>query len=115
MLVQIPLFPVFRDARNFVAPDEFVPERWTTRPELVRNKSVFIPFSTGPYSCAGKALALMELRSLVGRVVAEFDVFVQEGTDVRAYWEAIRDNFTAGAPGVRVRFVRAPATTAVVA
>ncbi|EUC47469.1 hypothetical protein COCMIDRAFT_24632 [Bipolaris oryzae ATCC 44560] len=106
MIVHIPLFPLFRDPRNFVAPDEFIPERWTTRPELVRNRAAFIPFSTGPYSCAGKALAMMELRSMVGRVIAEFDVRLDEGVDVNAYWEGIKDHFTAGAPKVMVRFVR---------
>jgi len=105
-IVHIPLFPLFHDPRNFVAPDEFIPERWTTRPELVRNRAAFIPFSTGPYSCAGKALAMMELRSVVGRVIAEFDVRLDEGVDVSAYWEGIKDHFTAGAPKVMVRFVK---------
>lgn len=107
MLVQIPLFPLFHDPRNFVSPDEFIPERWTTRPELVRNRHAFIPFSTGPYNCAGKALAMMELRSVVGRVVAEFDVVLDEGTDVTAYWEGIKDHFTAGPPKMMARFVKA--------
>jgi cytochrome P450 len=107
MIVHIPLFPLFRDPRNFVSPDEFIPERWTTRPELVRNRQAFIPFSTGSHSCAGKALAMMELRSVVGRVVAEFDVRLDEGTDVDAYFEGIKDHFTAGAPRIMVRFVKA--------
>lgn len=28
-------------------PNEFIPERWTTRAELVKNHSVFLPFSAG--------------------------------------------------------------------
>ena len=106
-IVHIPLFPLFRDPRYFVAPDEFLPERWTTRPELMRNKHAFIPFSTGAYSCAGKALALMEIRSVVARVVAEFDVVLDEGADVKAYWEGVMDHFTAGPPRMMVKFVRA--------
>jgi cytochrome P450 len=107
MIVHIPLFPLFHDARNFVAPDQFIPERWTTKPELVLNRQAFIPFSTGSHSCAGKALSLMELRSVIGRVIAEFDVMLDEETDVHAYWEGILDHFTAGAPPIMVRFVRA--------
>ena len=107
MIVHIPIFPLLRDARNFVAPDQFIPERWTTKPELVLNRQAFIPFSTGSHSCAGKALSLMELRSVIGRVVAEFDVVLDEGTDVNAYWEGILDHFTAGAPPMMVRFVKA--------
>jgi cytochrome P450 len=67
MVVQIPSFALYRDARNFVRPDEFVPERWIDRPELILRKDAFIPFTTGPYNCAGKELAKMELRSVVGK------------------------------------------------
>ena len=49
---------------------------------------------------------MMELRSVVGRVIAEFDVRLDKGVDVNAYWEGIKDHFTAGAPKVMVRFVR---------
>ncbi|KAF2833080.1 cytochrome P450 [Ophiobolus disseminans] len=105
MIVQIPPFALHRDPRHFVRPEEFVPERWLDRPELVLRKEAFIPFATGPYNCAGKGLAMMELRSVVSRVVNEFDVKVLEGFDEREYWEGIKDHFTAGAPRVDVRFV----------
>lgn len=36
-----------KDARSFEQPDEFIPERWTNRPDLIKNKSVFIPFNIG--------------------------------------------------------------------
>lgn len=35
------------DERSFVYPDEFIPERWSTKPELVKDASVFIPFGAG--------------------------------------------------------------------
>tara|TARA_R110002003_G_scaffold702_11_gene21165 strand:- start:6678 stop:7217 length:540 start_codon:yes stop_codon:yes gene_type:complete len=105
MLVQIPPFALYRDPRNFIRPDEFIPERWLDNPELVLRKDAFMPFSTGPYSCAGKGLAMMELRSVVGRVVSEFDVVLMDGFDEGVFWEGIKDHFTAGAPKVEVRFV----------
>lgn len=49
-IVQVPSYTVFRDERAFVHPNEFIPERWTTRPELIRDKSVYIPFNTGEFS-----------------------------------------------------------------
>lgn len=106
MIVQIPPFVLDRDARNFVRPGDFLPERWTTKPELVINKSAFLPFSTGPYSCVGKTLAYMELRSVIRRVVNEFDVVLPEGFVAEEYWNGIRDHFTAGPPKQEVRFVR---------
>lgn len=38
------------DPRNFVRPNEFIPERWSSQPELVLNSKAFIPFSTGSSS-----------------------------------------------------------------
>jgi cytochrome P450 len=107
MIIQMPSFPILRDARNFVHPDEFIPERWTEKPELVLNRQVFMPFSIGPYNCAGKGLAMMELRSVIGRVISEFDVVLPEGFEAQKYWDGIMDHFTAGPPMQRVRFVRA--------
>ncbi|KAF2034994.1 cytochrome P450 [Setomelanomma holmii] len=106
MIVQVSPFVLSRDPRNFVEPNDFIPERWLDRSELVLRKEAFIPFSTGPYSCAGKGLAMMELRSVVGRVVSEFDVVLPVGFEPEAFWEGIRDHFTAGAPRVDVRFVK---------
>lgn len=39
-----------RSDKFWVRADEFVPERWTTRPELVLDKRAFIPFNTGRWS-----------------------------------------------------------------
>jgi hypothetical protein len=35
------------DARFFEDPDEFHPERWTSQRQMVKNASVFQPFSAG--------------------------------------------------------------------
>jgi cytochrome P450 len=108
IIVCIPSFALYRDPRNFVQPDEFIPERWLDREkELVKRRDAFMPFSTGPYNCAGKGLAMMELRSVVSRVVGEFDIVLPEGFRGEEFFEEIKDHFTAGAPGVEVRFVRA--------
>lgn len=37
------------DERNFECPDEFIPERWTSKPELIKNASVYSPFSVGKW------------------------------------------------------------------
>ncbi|KAM5372586.1 hypothetical protein ACJZ2D_007360 [Fusarium nematophilum] len=61
-IIQVPTYTINRDERSFACPDDFIPERWTTQPELVKNRSIFAPFSIGRYSCAGKQLGLMEIR-----------------------------------------------------
>lgn len=106
MIVQIPQFPLSRDARNFASPDDFIPERWTTKPELILNRSAFFPFLMGPYSCVGKTLAFMELRSVIRRVINEFDVILPEGFVAEEYWDDVKDNFTARPPKQKVKFMR---------
>lgn len=38
------------DARYFERPDEFIPERWTSKPHLVRRSAAFFPFSLGEFA-----------------------------------------------------------------
>jgi cytochrome P450 len=64
-IVQMPLHTLFRgkfsvatspmtslnstliDERCFAQPTKFIPERWTTQPELVKDRSAYIPFGSG--------------------------------------------------------------------
>jgi cytochrome P450 len=43
-------YQLHRDPRNFERPEEFVPERWTTKPEMILNRSAYMPFSMGNLS-----------------------------------------------------------------
>lgn len=42
-----PPWSILRHEKYFVQAQEFIPERWTTRPELVKDRRAFIPFNTG--------------------------------------------------------------------
>lgn len=66
------------DERNFEHPNEFIPERWTSRPELTRNASVYSPFSIGKFSIPYESNA-MQHRFLLCLQVADmpFDRSVQ--------------------------------------
>ncbi|KAK0650024.1 cytochrome P450 monooxygenase-like protein [Cercophora newfieldiana] len=94
VIVQVPSYTVFRDPRAFEQPNEFIPERWTTRPELIRDRSVFIPFNIGPYACVGKRLALLEIRRVVGEVLARYHITPADSQSVDAFLEAKEDTFT---------------------
>ncbi|XRM42524.1 hypothetical protein ABZX51_005740 [Aspergillus tubingensis] len=74
MIVSVPTYTIQRDSRNFPRPDEFIPERWSSQPELVIHKEALNAFSSGTYSCAGKAFAMMEMRLLVSTIVRHFDI-----------------------------------------
>ena len=60
----------------------------------MHNAAAFIPFSYGPTSCAGKLLAMQEMRTVICHLMQNFDVRVPEGRDLRRAWEdSIEDKF----------------------
>lgn len=84
---------VQRDPKNFTQPLEFVPERWTESlrdPTWTHNSKAWIPFQTGAYACAGKQLALNELRILVAKIIRNFDIVMPEGFDHAAFQNSIK-------------------------
>ncbi|KAH9059080.1 high nitrogen upregulated cytochrome P450 monooxygenase 2 [Lactarius vividus] len=60
-------YSIHRDPQNFHMPEAFLPERWFSKgaPAGEHNTAAFFPFSYGPRICAGKNLALMEVRMLL--------------------------------------------------
>ena len=44
---EINVLTLGEDPRAFHSPHEFIPERWTTKHELIQDESVFIPFGLG--------------------------------------------------------------------
>ncbi|KAF1996372.1 benzoate 4-monooxygenase [Amniculicola lignicola CBS 123094] len=95
MNVITPAYSIQRDVRAFPQPDDFIPERWYSRPELILRKDAFFPFSYGHYNCAGKPLAMMELRMVIGMAVRKFKISFPLGKkrECRRYVEEQADCF----------------------
>ncbi|KAF4629298.1 hypothetical protein G7Y89_g8848 [Cudoniella acicularis] len=82
----------------FEKPGEFIPERWYSKPEMVKDKRAFAPFAQGRYSCVGKNLAMGELRLVTALLVKKYRIRLASGEDGKRVEEDLRDQFTA-APG----------------
>ena len=117
--VIIPPYVLFRNPAYFSpAPDTFWPDRWLhhnavkrvprsaisdgedskTLPhesdsEVITNTAAFIPFSYGPANCAGRALALVEMRMIVALLMQHFDLQFAEDYDPREWEEHLEDHF----------------------
>ncbi|KAJ1327353.1 cytochrome P450 family 628 [Microdochium nivale] len=89
-----PHHTIQRSPRAFVKPLEFIPERWTSQPELVLNKNAWFPFSIGKFSCIGKQLALNKLRIVIAKVLLNFNVALAPGETGRELLEESKDMFT---------------------
>ncbi|PLB48736.1 cytochrome P450 monooxygenase [Aspergillus steynii IBT 23096] len=103
-LITIPVYTFWRDERMFARPNEFLPERWTTQPELVKDPAAFTPFNIGSHSCVGKQFGLMELRRVIAAIVTHYDVSFAPGQTEPAYLDATLDAFTAAPAPLQVVF-----------
>ncbi|KAF2962933.1 hypothetical protein GQX73_g10637 [Xylaria multiplex] len=90
------------DETCFVRPDEWIPERFTTKPELVLNKSAFVAWSIGKMACLGKNLSLLETRVAIASLVTEFDMEFALGEDGSRMFTEMTDYFTTSPGPLRI-------------
>ncbi|GFP56517.1 cytochrome P450 monooxygenase nodW [Trichoderma asperellum] len=67
-----PRYTIGRLEDCFERASEFIPERWTTRPEMVLNPAAYAPFGTGHHSCLGKTLALDTMKFVLARILKNY-------------------------------------------
>lgn len=92
------------DEEAFPRPKEFIPERWTTKPELVVDRSAFYPFSIGRHSCPGKQFALAELRQATVDILRRYSVELAPGFTSEDFEGGLRDHFTLEASRLELAF-----------
>ncbi|KAG9511998.1 benzoate 4-monooxygenase cytochrome P450, partial [Aureobasidium melanogenum] len=64
-----------RSASNFVDPDVFIPERWLGDIRYQNDQRATVqPFSVGPRNCLGKNLAYSEMRTIMSKLLWNFDL-----------------------------------------
>ncbi|KAK5134636.1 hypothetical protein LTR08_006292 [Meristemomyces frigidus] len=103
----VPQYVMGRDESSYQNANAFVPERWYSKPEMIKHKEAYAPFSTGPYGCIGKNLALIELRTLTARLILEFDVKLAPGEDGHRLLYETLDHFTVDLGGLDLVFTQA--------
>ncbi|KAF5329713.1 hypothetical protein D9619_009153 [Psilocybe cf. subviscida] len=80
-------------------PDDFWPERWygadynSKVPGYALDTSAFIAFSYGPAGCAGKPMALLELRYMVTTLVGKFEMAFAPGYNPDHWDRDLKDRF----------------------
>ncbi|KAI9447575.1 high nitrogen upregulated cytochrome P450 monooxygenase 2 [Lactarius indigo] len=102
--VTLHTYSIQRDPRNFHTPDAFLPERWfsTGAPAGEHNPAAFLPFSYGPTNCAGKNLALMQMRMALCWVLLRFRFSKAPGFRYEEWEGNIQDWFAVHQPPLLV-------------
>ncbi|KAI0173521.1 benzoate 4-monooxygenase cytochrome P450 [Hypoxylon sp. FL1284] len=94
-----PRYSIGRLEAAYEDPHSFIPERWYSRPELVRDKRAFAPFGTGRWSCVGKNLAMAQLRLVAAGLLSEYDIQLDpRHSDGESFEREMLDQLTAN-PG----------------
>lgn len=96
--VVAPRYSISRREDCFEQPTTFIPERWTTRPEMIRNVAAFNPFSIGHNSCLGRLLAMDTMRYVTARLVKKYRFHLAPGETGMSVFDDMADQFTAN-PG----------------
>ncbi|KAL2827895.1 cytochrome P450 [Aspergillus pseudoustus] len=99
-----PRFVISRREDCFGNANQFIPERWTTRPEMVRNKAAFAPFGTGGKSCIGRALAMNDMMLVAAHVVSRYRMRFPPGEIGDSVFDDWSDNFTSTLGRLRLVF-----------
>ncbi|KAK5121698.1 hypothetical protein LTR85_004870 [Meristemomyces frigidus] len=102
----MPQYVMGRDESIYANANAFVPERWYGKPEMVKHKDAFATFSTGPFGCIGKNLALMELRTLTTRLILDYDVAFAPGEDGHRLLFKTLDHFTVNLGNLDLMFTK---------
>ena len=124
--LQIPLYALLRDPACFSpAPEECRPERFLNTNSkgseigpgeengngktAQKNLAAFIPFSFGPENCAGRTLAMAELRVVTALMMHHFNIRFVDGYDPRDWHRDLEDWYVMSVGKVPVRLtLRAP-------
>ncbi|MCJ1385516.1 hypothetical protein MMC17_008639 [Xylographa soralifera] len=103
-----PRWTIGRLPRYFPRPNDFVAERWYSQPELIRDKRGYQPFCLGRYSCAGKQLALSELRVVIALLASRYEVRLAPDDDGTKVLGEMTDRFTVLPGPLKLAFTRSP-------
>ncbi|ETS81868.1 hypothetical protein PFICI_06870 [Pestalotiopsis fici W106-1] len=90
-----PRYSIFRREDCFEKADQFIPERWTTRPEMVRDSTAFKPFGMGDTSCLGRTLSLRILRRVIAQLVKKYEFRFAPGEIGCHVYGDLADHFSA--------------------
>lgn len=106
VIIKTPSYTLCRDPRAFSRPDEFIPERWTTEPELILDASVYAPFSLGRFSCVGKRLAMVMMRRFISSIILRYELEVLFKSAQDAFERQVKEYFTLTPPDLQIRFIK---------
>lgn len=63
-------------------PKSFIPERFELDNMTNKNPFAYLPFSAGPRNCIGQKFAMLEMKSVVSKVLRCFEISLTPGFEL---------------------------------
>ncbi|RYC55763.1 hypothetical protein CHU98_g10454 [Xylaria longipes] len=96
--IMTPRYSISRLESAYEDPNSFIPERWYSKPHLIKDKRAFAPFGIGRTSCVGKKLSLVLIRLFTAAILSKYDIRVAPNTgNGEAVERDMKDQLTANA------------------
>ncbi|KAK9498583.1 hypothetical protein O3M35_003183 [Rhynocoris fuscipes] len=73
-LLLISVYLLHRNEKYFPNPDVFNPDNFLYESNNERHPYAYIPFSAGPRNCIGQKFAMLELKSVLAKIILEFEI-----------------------------------------
>ncbi|KAK4185891.1 cytochrome P450 [Podospora australis] len=86
-----PRYSIHRREDCFERANEFIPERWTTRREMVRNMAAYSPWGTAHHSCIARVMAIDALRITCAWIIKKYRFRLAPGESGRRVLEDMID------------------------
>lgn len=99
-----PRYSLARLESSYESASQWIPDRWTTRPDMIKDVRGFAPFSQGRFNCVGKALAMREMRFVIAILIQRFQVDFPEHDKGETLFDNLKDQFTAAPGKLKLRF-----------
>ncbi|KAI7776264.1 Cytochrome P450 [Diaporthe eres] len=102
-----PRYSIGRLEEAFENPHDFVPERWYSKPEMVKAPRAFAPFGMGRTLCVGKNLAMAQMRLVAAAILPKYDIDFAPGEgNGEAVERDLKDQLTANPGKLRLVFAK---------
>ncbi|KAF2261395.1 benzoate 4-monooxygenase cytochrome P450 [Lojkania enalia] len=76
-------YATYHSPHNFTLPDEFIPERWLGDSRFPNDELDAVQaFQLGPRGCLGKALGYAEIRTILSKLLFNFDISLCQESEI---------------------------------